>query len=516
MEDCYTGVNIPIENDTASSDSETDGDDYDDDHYEEIRKNIKPILNLGQTLTALWPISLLEQRDSEDAFVNCDYIEGPSLSKSLDWPSGSMQNNLFEPKHRRAPSLPLQGKLEQIKLQLDEISLTPDEEYGFNPMRKRSLSKASGRRSVSLFVPDETANALLDLSNSRKLVSVVLSSSSLQDDRSLARNEEEAKIEEDIASLRAQPSNVEFNRKNRAKEHFEVLISKRSSARKKWGTTRSLRRKLSFDSHPRCRTFSEGTTPLSDSEHEKNNIFKVLGEKKASQAEMLNPQNSDISFFGSEPCLNPRQNEIKLAPPPLLSSKTVVEVLVSNPAEKGKKRRSGIPQFLTALKLPNKKTIKKFMRKKSERHPDAASGGVHPKIPKPFPVERGDVDSERDILSANNIDRVGQTPRSPSVNTFARPSKEPGIEERKRKHLSNAAGPSGRHSCSMCSLQKVEEGILKLFSFSYSMVFTDFILLKKVDHLGAKMETSILNMFWSGQICSYHLEFTFLFYLIFM
>lgn len=460
MADVFDESDVPLESETASSDSETDGDEGNDD-YEDIRCNIKPLLNLGQTLTSLWPISLLEQTDDDDdELVSYDFIDGPSLSKSLDWPTGSLQDNIFVPRHRRAPSLPSQGKLEQIKLQLDEINLTPDEEYGFNPRRSRSVN--NGRRSLSLYAPDDTAGTCL---SSSKLVSIVLSSSSLQEEKSHARNEEEAKIEEDIAWLRAQPSNVQFNRKYKAREYFEGLTNIQSS-RKKFGGNKVLRRKLSFDSNPRSKTFSEGTVqPNIPFEGKKRNVFELPTDRKLFD--------TDTTHYGSEPTLVLDEGEIGLAPPPVLSSKTVLEVLVSNPAEKEKKRRSGIPQFLTALKLPNKKTIKRLMRKKSERQPGSttASGAMHPTIPHPFPAEQVHSKDEVHLLNGTNCPVMSQTPRSPSVNTFARPSKDPASgEERKRKRSSTSVG--SRNSCSLHSLQKVEEGIAP-FIFYKSLFVCD-------------------------------------------
>ena len=465
MEAIYNKENILITVET--SDSETEGEECCDEEYEDIRKNIKPMLNPVQTLTALWPISLLEATEATDdsVLMGCD-IKGQSLSKSLDWPSGSMQEKMFEPKHRRAPSLPSQGKLDQIKLQLDEISLSPDEEYGFNPRRIRS--KYGARRSVSLFVPDETADQLLGLNNASKLASIVFSNS--QDEKSLARNAEEAKIEEDIACLRAQPSNVEFNRKYQAKEHFEKLMKGKSS-RGNWGTTRSLRRKLSFDSHPKSRTLREGTRLDNDLfQSYKNNASDISLDKEGHESFLSNLDGTDPTFYGSEPILSPPQQEIILAPPPVLSSKRVLEVLVSNPAEKGKKRRTGIPQFLTTLKLPNKKTIKKFMRKKSERQQER----MHRKISQPFPVERANLDTETSG-SASNI-----TPKSPSINTFARPGKSgENSNEIIRKRSLSADIPSGRNSCSMCSLQKLEEGMkfykFKIYSFAWCIIVWNII-----------------------------------------
>ena len=451
--------NIHEENEIASSDSETEAEEYGDKDYDEIRRNFKPILNLGQTLTALWPISVLEQTGDDDddncGIENISFIDGPSLSKSLDWPSGSIQGNFFETKHTRSPSLPSYGKIEQIKLSLDEIILTPDEEYGFNPRRRRSRLGHAGRRSVSLYAAEETADRLLKMANASKLTSNVLSASNLQEEKSHARNAEEAKIEEDIACLRAQPSNVEFNRKCQAKSHYEELMKRRMS-RRKWSTGKLVGRKLSFDSHPRCRTFSEGAKPPCDLY---DNIgSKASVDKSGHQSFLFNEVGSDPILYGSEPILNPQQQEIKLAPPPILSSKTDVEVLVSTVAEKRKKRRAGIPQFLTALRLPNKKKIKKFMKKKSERHP--VSG--HPKITHRIAAETVDVNTERGHSAEYTNDAQGQVGRSPSMNTFARKSSDTGCSDSyARKQMFTYTVQSARNSCSMCSLQKLEEGMLK-------------------------------------------------------
>ena len=455
----YESRNSPLESDIASSDSETEGDEYCDKDYDEIRRNIKPILNLGQTLTTLWPISILEQTkdiedDSSDGLVNIEFLDGPSLSKSLDWPSGSMQDAFFEPKHTRAPSLPSHGKLEQIKLQLDEIYLTPDEEYGFNPRRRKSRLGHGTRRSVSLYAPDENADKVLGIGNSSKLASIVLSVSSLQEEKSHARNAEEAKIEEDIACLRAQPSNVEFNRKHKAQKHFDELQRGKLS-RKRWSTTRTLRRRLSFDSHLRQRTYSEGAKP--SYALYKRNGPKVSVTRMERESFLFRETENEPIFYGSEPILNPQKQEVKLAPPPVLSSKTAVEVLVSGPAEKGKKRRSGIPQFLTALKLPNKKTIKKFMKKKSERHLESSL----PSIPHVFPVETYDTDTERVTVDEDSSVGGCQTTKSPSMNTFSRKNRDIGTSDdcKRKGPFSSVSVQAGRISCSLCSLQKLEEGM---------------------------------------------------------
>lgn len=466
MEKSYiseTEIEVERENAFASSDSETDGDDLADEEYDDIRKKIKPILNLGQTFTALWPLTLIEHGvDIEDDIS--EFSEGQRLSQSVDWPSGSIRGSFFETKHRRAPSLPSQVKLNQIKLELDEIQLTPDEEYGFNHQRLRTR-RSSGRRSISLYASSEQLESLIHLQSPKKLDSLILTATALQDVKSHARNAEEAKIEEDIASLRAQPSNVEFNRKNQAKRRFQELVRGRSS-RKRKESTRTLRRKLSFDSHPRRRAFSDITQPTScKSDNELNKtILHVPIDVTDSQDSLVHAQIVDLSHYGSEPGLMHNCGEIKLAPPPGLDEKTMIEVLVSNPPEKEKKRRSSIPQFLTALRLPNKKTIKKLMRRKHDRrHVPIAS-----KIPTPIPVEKLPVDADRTNSSAEEQDKnVPYLLKSPSVNTFALPSKTDGPSDRKQrnKRFFITSGSAKRNSCSTCSLPRVEEG-MHLFSLT--------------------------------------------------
>jgi len=444
------------ENIVVSSDSETEGDDCGDNDYDEIRRNIKPILNLGRTLTALWPIPILDSPEVGDenycdGLGNVDAVEGPCLSKSLDWPHGSMQDWFFEAKHKRAPSLPSHGKLEQIKLQLDEIYLNPDEEYGFNPRRNRQ-KLGQGPRSVSLYASNELAERLLIMNNSNEHPSVVLSLSNSKDEKSHARNAEEAKIEEDIAFLRAQPSNVEFNRKGKVKEHIESLI-KGMVLKKEWRMSKSLKRKLSFDAHHRHRTFSEGAKP--SYELLNRNSFSKCPVKKLEHQNLLRNECSNHEFYGSEPILNHQQQEVKLAPHPSLGSKTTVEVLVSSPTEKVKKKRAGIPHFLTTLKLPNKVKIKSFMKKKSERHPSP----FHQIVPSPVSAETVNVDSEMGISAENHRHASSDLARSPSINTFAKTNRENGVrEDCKRKLPFNSSIQAGRNSCSMCSLQKLEEG----------------------------------------------------------
>ena len=454
----------------VSSDSETDGDELGDDEYEDIRKSIRPILNLGQTLAALWPISLIDHAGdiitTEETLTDSGFPEGESLSKSLDWPRGSMQDNFFEPKHRRAPSLPCQGKLEQIKLELDEIYVTPDEEYGFNPMRLKCRSRKIGRRSVSLYAPDQNPDLLVNFDSSD--VSYVLSCNNLKDEVSHARNEEEAKIEEDIACLRAQPSNVEFNRKNDAKKHFQELI-RGIATRRSIGVARSLRRKLSFDSHPRRRTLSDADRQKSDpGEPSEGGAYQFPFD--SSQESLTDPQ-LDFAKPGTSPEYTLEDDDIRLAAPPILSNKRMVEVLVSaNPADKGKKRRTTIPQFLNALKLPNKKAIKRFMRKKSER----PLGTMQPKIPRPFPIERAPSDS---ALNADTIEQEKTScPGSPSVNTFAKPNSQgkKTIIKDARKRSQSLTASVKKNSCSMCSLPKVEEGIY--LSILHKSLFSQFCL----------------------------------------
>ena len=455
---------LESENSFASSDSETDGDELVDEEYDDIRKKIKPILNLGQTFTALWPLTLIEHADDIEDNIS-EFSEGQGLSQSVDWPSGSIRESFFETKHRRAPSLPSQVQLNQIKLELDEIHLTPDEEYGFNHQRLRAR-RSSGRRSISLYASKEELESLVHLQSPKKLDTVVLTHPALQDVKSHARNAEEAKIEEDIASLRAQPSNVEFNRKNQAKRRFQELVRGRSSKKRK-ESARTLRRQLSFDSHPRRRAFSDITQPTnrkSDNELNKT-VLHVPIDVTDSQDSLVHAQVVDLSHYGSEPGLTHNCGDIKLAPPPGLDEKKMIEVLVSNPPEKEKKRKSNIPQFLTALRLPNKKAIKKLMRRKHERR----HVPIVPKIPTPFPVEKLPVDVDRRSISAEEQDNdVPYLLKSPSVNTFARSSKTDGPSDRKQrnKRFFSTSGSTKRNSCSTCSLPRVEEGIcIGIFSF---------------------------------------------------
>ena len=451
------------ENNVVSSDSETEGDDCCDNDYDEMRRKIKPILNLGRTLTTFWPMSMLDSpevgdEDDSDGLGNIGVIEGPYLSKSLDWPKGSMQDWFLETKHKRAPSLPSHGKLEQIKLRFDEISLNPDEEYGFNPRRNRQRL-GQGARSVSLYASNELAERLLILNNSDEHPAVVLSPSNSRDEKSHARNAEEAKIEEDIAFLRAQPSNVKFNRKGKAKEHLECLIKERVT-KKEQRMSKSLRRKLSFDAHRRHRTFSEGAKPPYDLLDK--NGFSKYPVKKLEHQNLLSTDCSDHEFYGSEPILNYQQQEVKLAPHPSLSSKTAIEVLVSNPTEKAKKKRAGIPHFLTTFKLPNRVKIKSFMKKKSERHPSP----LHQIVPNQLPAETVSVDSEIGISAENSGHASSELVRSPSVNTFAKTNRDSGVkDDSKRKLPFNSSNQVGRNSCSMCSLQKLEEGIYNVSIF---------------------------------------------------
>ena len=427
----------------GTSDSETDGDDLADDEDIDFRKNINPILNLGQTITALWPISLIEH--AED--VEQDFADSSILSKS-DSSGLVSRDSFFATKHRRAPSLPSQLQLDEIKLKLDEIQLNTDDEYGFNPKRNGSRRSSSGRP-VSLY----SSNDMIGLGISKQFDEFFLSVNNLEYSKSLARNAIEAKIEDEITQLRSQPSRVVFSRKNEAKENFKELLSHRNTSKAKHRSM-YLRRKLSFDSHPRRRAFSD--TESVNKKSRRHYVYaddsKDLKVKSDLNLSELKPKHllEDLNRCESDPAVSQSFAEIKLAPLPQFEGKQILEVLVSNEAnlEKEKRRRTTIPQFLNALKLPNKKTIKKFMRRKNDRRQKP----IVPVIPAPFPSENGSDEFVVDKPEQCHAELSAST----SVNTFDKSNKiDRSAERRRSRRLLNSGK---KMSCSTCSLPRVQEG----------------------------------------------------------
>ncbi len=461
----------------ATSDSDTDGDELDGEDDIDIRKNIKPILNLGQTIPALFPIALLEQ--AEDAGEDLEDFGHDSNPLSRSAGEGNLAcEKFFETRHRRAPSLPSQVKLDELKL--DEIQLNLNEEYGFNHKRAVRGRQKCGRNSVSLYASNERLIDIISLSTQNEFNDYLLSSNNLPvPSKSLARNQAEIKLEEEIARLRAQPSKVEFSRKNEAKQRFQKIIDRRSQ-RKGRIRSKSLKRKLSFDSHPRRRAFSDG-----------DNIGKKGNKNDVKIQDLKNakfklPQNREVSpirlapQFGSVPDISDCGGAIKLAPPPVLKDKAIIEVLVTNvpPNQvKEKKRKGSIPQFFNAIKLPNKKAIKKFIRRKNDRQRNPVGPHIHASFGPEGEVQPSNFLSEAEENKEN-------MPSSPSVNTFDRSRKTTGSSDTKakgRKFFENS-GSVKIKSCSTCSLPKVEEGEC-LFG---SIYFTYVCYLLVSTHLSVK------------------------------
>eukprot|EP00794_Sanderia_malayensis_P018180 gene18180-19994_t len=441
---------------SATSDSETDGEELDAEEYD-IKKNIRPILNLGQTIPALWSISLIEHAEK----VEQDYSSFVDGSQMLSRSSGSGTLDaepFYQMRHRRAPSLPTQLKLDEIKLKLDEIQLNTNNEYGFNHKRSRPGRQNYGRNTVSLYSSNEKISDIISLSDPDNLSDFFLSANNLLSPKSLARNEKEILLEEEILQLRSQPSKVEFSRKKEAKEHLQRVVSRRG--KKKSRRSHSLKRRLSFDSHPRRRAFSDTEDVLKGDDR---SSFKLQPDKTSEDAGShrgKSPKKKLVktrSHFGSDPEISNNFDEVKVAPPPMIEDNRVLEMLVSNAPEsqaKEKRRKSGIPQFLNALKLPNKKAIKKkFMRRKHDRH-----SPVLAKIPAPFPQESVSLQaSSKESAAHSDKENLHQVP---SVNTFDRSSTTDGPGEERRfkgRRFFGSASSVKKISCSSCSLQRVDE-----------------------------------------------------------
>ena len=467
----------------STSDSESDGDD--DEEEEDFRKEIKPILNLGQNLTALWPISLFEQVEGfEDALAE---FQGNQDDGSADHYRGlyddsvqvkAKSRSLPITRHRRAPSLPQ-------RYHLDDIQLNSDYEYGFNHQRSRTRSlvglsygqygnQKKGRdhgRPSSLHI-DQTSlgscDILADLCFSDGSITLPPYTSHFRK-RSHAQNETEARLEEEIHRLRAQPSNVKFCRKSSFQPELTDDVLKPIRGRK--SLRRSLKRRLSFDSHPRRKTFADDRNTF----RLKKNVSHFKHHSNCQWSQESDSTDNDLSPILADPKTFPngdldtnssdtynKLQPIKLSPPPTMNEKIETDFHVSGASDgKEKRRRPTIPQFLTAFKFPNKKAIKKFMKRKNDREVTDISTSTEPEQ-----IDSKLVDTESEpsagiteaasVQSVNTFERTTAKDSSPQVITRK-------VSSRKDKTLASYGAPLSRKSCSACSLPRVDEGNYSIF-----------------------------------------------------
>ena len=279
---------------------------------------------------------------------------------------------------------------------LDNIHMNNEFEYGFNPQRPNG-SKANmivKTRPISLYSSSTVKPKNMSQSGKQKQLQNFLKDNLSEKPISYAKNDIEALLEQEIFLLRAQPSSLNIHGcKGNANE--EELAEDLRIARRR----RFLKRQLSFDSHPRHRL---SKTLSLESVLESNRSFKSFPYRiKASQSHLNEEFLLDVTSDFVWDKNNQLSNALKLghsvrdnvdAEMPNLTTSSkgssskiqnsfislttdtvekqcekLSSKVVEDPEEKfknEKKRKASIPNLLSAFRLPNKNTFKKFIRRK--------------------------------------------------------------------------------------------------------------------------------------------------------
>ncbi|XP_065646816.1 uncharacterized protein LOC100203503 [Hydra vulgaris] len=361
---------------------------------------------------------------------------------------------------------------------LDNIHIRNEFEYGFNTQRPNG-SKANmmvKTRPISLYLSSSVKPNNFIYSNEQKQSQRFLKENLSEKPISFAKNDIEALLEQEVFMLRAQPSSLNIHGSKGNANEEELAEDLRIARRKRF-----LKRQLSFDSHPRHRL---SKTLSLESVLESNRSFKSFPYRiKASQSNLSedflldvatnfvwNKKQSSKTLVSENyirddldalPSFTTDSSRVTLLQTNISNSLGSVEKqlssnvhVVSDSEEKfknEKKRKPGIPNLLSAFRLPNKNTFKKFIRWK--QHSSSLSINIPHDIQRPehceslptiISLQKTEVVNSCHKISSDSCNDIVMNDKSSSVYSLAR------VDEDKESFEFGLE----RKSCSSCSISK--------------------------------------------------------------